>query len=86
MKKYIIEVEETKAETVVNLLAQIKVKIGKPTEEEFKYVKICGNGYGLDDEFLKLTREQYEMLDFLRDGGFFEDWEEVDPSAMFERI
>lgn len=85
MKKYIIEVEETKAETVVNLLAQISVKIGKSTEEKKHYVKIEGSGYR-NDGFLCLTEEQYKVLEWLSESDYFCDWEEVDPSEMFEEV
>lgn len=86
MKKYIIEVEETKAETVVNLLAQISVKIGKPTEEKRTYVKLEGCGYGGTDNFLALTEEQFSFLQWLYDNGYCEDWEKVNPSEMFEEV
>ena len=85
MKKYIIEVEETKAETVVNLLAQISVKVGKSAEEKKNYVKIEGSGYR-NDGFLCLTEEQFSLLQWLDDNGYFGDWEEVDPSEMFEEV
>lgn len=86
MKKYIIEVEETKAETVVNLLAQISVKIGKPAEEKRHYVKIGGSGYGSEDSFLCATEEQFNLLCWLNDEGHFSDWEEVNPDDMFEKV
>ena len=86
MKKYIIEVEETKAETVVNLLAQISVKVGKSTDEKKHYIKIGGCGYGGEDSFLCLTEEQFNLLCWLNDNGYFEDWEEVNPDDMFEEI
>jgi hypothetical protein len=86
MKKYIIEVEETKAETVVNLLAQISVKVGKSTEEKKHYIKIEACGYGESDSFLCLTEEQFDLLSWLSDNGYFEDWSEVDPTEMFEEI
>ena len=85
MKKYIIEVEENKAEAVVNLLAQISVKIGKPTEEKKRYVKILGGGYE-NDSFLCLTEEQFSVLHWLSDNDCYGEWEEVDPEEMFEEI
>ena len=85
MKKYIIEVEETKAETVVNLLAQISVKVGKSTEEEKYYVKIESSRYE-NDSFLCLTEEQFNLLSWLSDNDYYTNWEEVDPSAMFEEV
>lgn len=85
MKKYIIEVEETKAETVVNLLAQISVKVGKSTEEKKHYIKIEGRGYE-SDSFLCLTEEQFSLLHWLSENDYFCNWEEVDPSEMFEEV
>lgn len=85
MRKYIIEVEETKAETVVNLLAQISVKVGKSTEEKKHYIKIEGDCYG-NDSFLCLTEEQFNLLCWLNDEGHYENWEEVNPDEMFEEI
>lgn len=85
MKKYIIEVEETKAETIVNLLAQISVKVGKSAEEKKTYVKIEGRGYR-DDDFLCVTEEQFNLLCWLDDEGYFSDWKEVDPAEMFEEV
>lgn len=87
MKKYFIEVEETKAETVVNLLAQISVKVGKPTEEKKRYVKVENCRYGYDnDSFLCLTEEQFNVLHWLSENDYFSDWEEVNPNDMFEEI
>ena len=85
MKKYIIEVEETKAETVVNLLAQISVKVGKSAEEKKHYIKIEGDCYG-SDSFLCVTEEQFNLLCWLDDGGYCNTWEEVDPTEMFEEV
>lgn len=86
MRKYIIEVEETKAETVVNLLAQISVKVGKSAEEKSRYVKVEGSGYGETDGFLRLTEEQFKVFDWLRDNDYYCEWEEVNPSDMFEEV
>ena len=86
MKKFFIEVEETKAEAVVNLLAQISVKVGKSTEEKKRYVKIEGRGYGCEDSFLRLTEEQFKVFDWLRDNDYYCEWEEVNPSDMFEEV
>ena len=86
MRKYIIEVEETKAETVVNLLAQISVKVGKPTEEKKRYVKVEGGNYSDGDDFLCLTEEQFRLLNWLSENDYFSDWEGVDPSEMFEEV
>lgn len=83
MKKYIIEVEETKAETVVNLLAQISVKVGKSTEEKKHYVKMIGLS---SDNFVCLTEEQFNLLHWLSENDYFCDWEEVNPSNMFEEV
>ena len=83
MRKYIIEVEETKAETVINLLAQISVKVGKSTEEKKHYIKITGFS---SDNFLCLTEEQFNLLCWLTDNGHYEDWEEVNPDEMFEEV
>lgn len=85
MRKYFIEVEETKAETVVNLLAQISVKVSKPTEEKRRYVKINGS-FRSEDSFLCLTEEQFSLLHWLSESGDFTDWEEVNPNDMFEEI
>lgn len=85
MKKYFIEVEEAKAETVVNLLAQISVKIGKPTEEKKRYIKIEGD-FRSEDSFLCLTEEQFNLLYWLSENGYYVDWEEVNPNDMFEEI
>lgn len=84
-KQYMIEVEESKAETIVNLLAQVSVTINKPVEKKKKYIKIEGNGYH-EDKFLCLTEEQYNLLYWLQDCGYYEDWEEVDPEDMFEEV
>jgi hypothetical protein len=84
MKKYIIEVEETKAETVVNLLVAASVRVDKPTEEKKRYVKIYGE-YGVSDAYLCLTEEQFNLLRWLSD-GYFCDWAEVDPTEMFEEV
>lgn len=85
MKKYIIEVEEKRAEAVINLLAQISVKIGKPTEEKKRYVKV-NDPYAESDGFLCLTEEQFKVLDWLSENDYYSDWEEVDPSEMFEEV
>lgn len=85
MKKYIIEVEEKRAEAVINLLAQISVKIGKPTEEKKRYVKVESN-YSDSDSFLCLTEEQFRLLNWLSENYYYSDWEEVDPSEMFEEV
>lgn len=85
MKKYIIEVEEIKAEAVINLLATVNVKIGKPTEEKKRYVKVDGNYTG-SDGFLCLTEKQFNVLRWLSDNDYFCDWEEIDPTEMFEEV
>lgn len=85
MKKYIIEVEETKAESVVNLLVAASVKVGKSTEEKKHYVKIEGSGYE-SDSFLCLTEEQFSLLQWFSDNDYFCDWEEVNPNEMFEEV
>ena len=85
MKKYIIEVEEKRAEAVINLLAEISVKIGKPTEEKKRYVKVEGN-YSNSDSFLCLTEEQFRLLDWLSENDYYSDWGEVDPTEMFEEV
>lgn len=85
MKKYFIEVEETKAETVVNLLAQISVKVGKSTEEKRRYIKVESSGYG-EDHFLCLTEEQLSLLRWLSENDYCVDWEEVNPNDIFEEI
>lgn len=85
MRKYIIEVEETKAETVVNLLAQISVKVGKSTEEKKHYVKI-EDQYNNNNAFLCLTEEQFSLLRWLSDNDYYCDWAEVDPTNVFEEI
>lgn len=86
MKKYIIEVEETKAETLVNLLAQISVKVGnyKPLEEEKRHVKI--KDYDGNFNFLQLTEAQFNLLQWLYENDCFADWEEVNPDNIFEEI
>ena len=84
-KQYVIEIEESKAETVINLLAQISVTINKPVEKKKKYVKINGGGYQ-EDGFLCLTEEQYSLLSWLMENGHFEDWESIDPEEMFEEV
>lgn len=85
MRKYIIEVEETKAETVVSLLTEISVKVGKPTEEKRRYIKINGD-FRSEDSFLCLTEEQFNLLYWLSENGYYEDWEEVNPNDMFEEV
>lgn len=84
-KQYVIEIEESKAETVINLLAQISVTINKPAEKKKEYVKIEGNSYH-EDSFLCLTEEQYNLLWWLKDCGYYEDWEGVNPEDMFEEV
>jgi hypothetical protein len=86
MKKYIIEVEEKRAEAVVNLLAEISIKVDKPTEEKKHYIKIEGRGYGESDSFLCLTEEQFGLLSWLSDEDYFNEWEAVNPNEMFEEI
>lgn len=85
MKKYIIEVEEKRAEAVINLLAEISVKIGKPTEEKKRYAKVEDH-YSDSDSFLCLTEEQFRLLNWLSENKCYSDWEEVDPSEMFEEV
>lgn len=82
-KSYVIEIEETKAETVVNLLAQINVKVGKATEEKKHYIKMIGFS---SDDFACLTEEQFNLLRWLSNNDFFSDWEEVNPNEMFQVI
>lgn len=84
-RQFIIEVEENKAETVVNLLAQISVKVSKPAEEKKRYVKILSGNYE-NDSFLCLTEEQFSVLHWLSDNDYYGEWEEVDPEEMFEEI
>ena len=86
MRKYFIEVEETKAETVVNLLAQISVKVDKPIEDKKRYLKLGGAQYGYEERFIVVTEEQLKILVYLEDCGFFDDWEEIDPKEMFEEV
>lgn len=81
MKKYIIEVEENKAEAVVNLLAQISVKIGKPTEKEKYYIHFRD-----ENRYVILTEEQFNFLNWLTNEIYDSNWEEVDPKDMFEEI
>lgn len=81
MKKYIIEVEETKAETVVNLLAQIGVKIGKPAEEKKHYVHFRD-----EERYVTLTEVQYNFLVWLTNEIYDCNWEEIDPDDIFEEI
>lgn len=85
MKKYIIEVEEKRAEAVINLLAEISVKIGKPTGGKKRYVKV-GVNYSDSDGFLRLTEEQFKVFEWLSENDYYSDWEEVDPSEMFEEV
>ena len=66
MKKFFIEVEEKRAEAVVNLLAQISVKIDKPTEEKKHYIKIIGFS---PESFLCVTEEQMRLLHWLENEG-----------------
>lgn len=83
MRKYFIEVEETKAETVVNLLAQISVKVDKPKEVKKHYIKIIGFS---SDNFLCVTEEQFNLLQWLESEGHYSDWEEIDPTHLFEEV
>lgn len=85
MKKYIIEVEEKRAEAVINLLAEISVKVGKPTEEKKRYVKV-EDRYSDSDSFLCLTEEQFRLLNWLSENEYYSNWEEVDPFEMFEEV
>lgn len=85
MRKYIIEVEEKRAEAVVNLLAEISIKVGNPTEEKKHYVKI-DDTYGSNDNFLCLTEEQFSLLRWLSNEDCFNEWEEVNPNEMFKEI
>ena len=86
MKKYFIEVEETKAEAVVNLLVAASVKVDKPIETKKRYVKIGRCGYGETDSFLCLTEEQFRVLVWLSDNDFYCEWEEINPSELFEEV
>lgn len=81
MKKYIIEVEENKAEAVVNLLAQISVKIGKSAEEKKYYIR-----FENANRYVILTEEQFNFLNWLTDEIYDCYWEEVDPESIFEEI
>ena len=80
-KQFIIEVEENKAETVVNLLTQISVKINKPAEEKKYYIRFYD-----DNRFVILTEEQFDFLNWLTNEIYDCSWEEVDPEDMFEEI
>lgn len=83
MKKFFIEVEEKRAEAVVNLLTEISVKVDNPTEAKKRYVKV--EGYE-NTSFLCLTEEQFRVLEWLMENDCFEEWEEVDPPKMFEEV
>lgn len=80
-RQFIIEVEENKAETVVNLLAQISVKVNKPTEEEKHYIR-----FREESRFVILTEEQFNFLNWLTNEIYDCVWEEVDPEEIFEEI
>lgn len=86
MKKYFIEVEEKRAEAVVNLLVAASVRVDKPTEAKKRYVKVEACGYGESDSFLCLTEEQFKVLEWLSENDFYCEWEEVNPSEMFEEV
>lgn len=81
MKKYIIEVDEKRAEAVVKLLAEISVKIGKPTEEEKHYIHFYD-----DNRYVILTEEQFNFLNWLTNEISDLNWDEVDPATIFEEI
>lgn len=83
MKKFFIEVEEKRAEAVVNLLAEISVKVDKPIEAKKRYVKV--EEYG-EANFLCLTEEQFNLLRWLSDNDYFCSWEEINPNEIFEEV
>lgn len=78
-RQFIIEVEENKAETVVNLLAQISVKVSKPAEKERHYIRFCD-----ENRYVILTEEQYNFLVWLTNEIYDTNWEEVDPKDIEE--
>lgn len=88
-KQYMIEIEESKAETVVNLLAQISVTINNPPKEERKKVKLW-DSYDNDMEpaYLDLTEEQYNLLMWLAENDWLYENICIDknPIITFEKI
>lgn len=79
--RFLIEVEECKAKTVTNLLADINVKVDKPAEKERHYIHFRCEG-----RYVILTKEQYDFLIWLTNEIYDCDWEEVDPDDIFEEI
>ena len=81
MKKYIIEVEETREEAVANLLIATNVKINKLTEGKKHYIRFCD-----ENRYVVLTEEQFGFLIWLTNEIYDCNWEEVDPKKIFEEV
>ena len=85
-KPYTIEVEESKVETVLELIRQIN----NPPKEETRKVKICSySSYdGMEPNYLELTEEQYRLLDWLAKNNWLyeEACIEENPTFGFEKI
>jgi len=81
MKKYIIEVEEKRAEAVINLLAEISIKVDKTAEGKEHYVYFCD-----ESRYVALTEEQYNFLVWLTIEIYDCNWVDVDPDDIFEEI
>lgn len=85
-KPYTIEVEESKVETVLELIKQIN----NPPKEETVKVKLY-NQNSWDDRYsnyLELTEEQYRLLDWLSQNDWLSDdlGIEINPAFDFETI
>lgn len=71
--KYAYTLEEKTEVTVVK------------TVEKKHYIKL-GGAYGCTENFIIVTEEQLKVLEYLDDNGYFEDWEEIDPTQIFEEL
>lgn len=81
-KQYVIEVEESKAETVVNLLAQISVTISNPPKEKRRKIKLYGGD--MESHYLELTEEQYRLLLWLSSNDWLYEEACIDENPLFE--
>lgn len=85
-KPYTIEVEESKVETVLELIRQIN----NPPKEETVKVKLYNQNSwdDRDSSYLELTEEQYKLLDWLSQNNWLSDelGIEINPTFEFETI
>lgn len=61
-----------------------EVKVVKTIEKKH-YIKL-GGAYGYEEKFIIVSEEQLKVLEYLVETGYFDDWEEIDPTQMFEEL